>query len=198
MTVGPRPSRAELRQRELEVFAESSRLVAGTLDLNEVLERLAGIALMRLEVDLVRIWLLDDRSDDVVLRARTGATRGAIESGDRIPVGRGLAGWVVAEAEPLALVDVLSDERVRERPWFESEGIQSFLGVPIMLDMSPIGVVACMSRSRREFTAGDIALASSVAAPAATAVRNAGLYEEALGRLEEIQAFQRVTSDTLS
>ena len=198
MTDVPRSPRAEQRQRELEVFAESSRLVAGTLDLSEVLDRLAGIALMRLEVDLVRIWLLDDRSDDVVLRARTGETRDAVASGERMPVGRGLAGWVVAQAEPLALVDVLSDERVRERAWFESESIRSFLGVPIMLDMSPIGVVACMSRSRREFTAGDIALASSVAAPAATAVRNAGLYAEALGRLEEIQAFQRVTSDTLS
>ena len=191
-------SRAEQRQRELEVFAESSRLVAGTLDLNEVLDRLAGIALMRLEVDLVRIWLLDDRSDDVVLRVRRGETRNRVESGDRMPVGRGLAGWVVGHAEPLALADLLSDERVRERDWFEAEGIRSFLGVPIMLDMSPIGVVACLSRSRREFAAGDIALAAAVAAPAATAVRNAGLYAEALGRLEEIQAFQRVTSDTLS
>ena len=198
MTAGPDASRTEQRQRELEVFAESSRLVAGTLDLNEVLDRLAGIAMMRLEVDLVRIWLIDDRSGDVVLRARTGVIRGSVVSGERMPAGTGLAGWVVGQAEPLAVADLREDPRVRERDWFEAEGIQSFLGVPIMLDMSPIGVVACLSRPRREFAAGDIALAAAVAAPAAMAVRNAGLYAEALERLEEIQAFQRVTSETLS
>src|SRR5262245_2849726 len=126
MTPGSVPSRAEQRQRELEVFAESSRLVAGTLDLSEVLDRLAGIAMMRLEVDLVRIWLLDDRSDDVVLHARTGTTRDVVAQGDRLPVGKGLAGWVVSRAEPLAVVDVLADERARDREWFEAEGIHSF------------------------------------------------------------------------
>src|SRR5512144_1689540 len=122
MAAGPDASRAEQRQRELEVFAESSRLVAGTLDLNEVLDRLAGIALMRLEVDLVQIWLVDERSDDVVLRARTGVTRDTVTSGDRMPAGTGLAGWVVAQAEPLAVADPLSDPRVRERAWLEAEG----------------------------------------------------------------------------
>src|SRR4029450_11258589 len=47
--------------RELEVFAESSWLVASTLDLGGVLERLADGAQSRLSVDIVRIWLRDAR-----------------------------------------------------------------------------------------------------------------------------------------
>jgi len=198
MASEPGPLGAEQRRRELEVFAESSRLVAGTLELSEVLDRLAGIARMRLEVDVVRIWLLDDQSAFVTLRAQTGTVREETPPGERMRPGEGLAGWVVAQAEPLALAEVLDDARVTQRRWFEVEGIRSFLGVPIMLDMSPIGVVACLSRTRREFTAADMALAAVVAAPAAVAVRNAGLYADALSRLEEIQAFQRVTSETLS
>ena len=55
--------------RELEVFAESSWLVASTLDLGEVLERLADVAQTRLGVDIVRIWLLDARTGLLTLRA---------------------------------------------------------------------------------------------------------------------------------
>jgi GAF domain-containing protein/ActR/RegA family two-component response regulator len=186
------------RRRELEVFAESSRLVASTLDLGEVLDRLAGIAHMRLEVDVVRIWLLEEASGAAVLRAQTGVLRDTAGFQTRFPAGEGLAGWVIAKAEPVALVDARADPRIKNGRWFEAEGIRSFMAVPIMLDMSPIGLVACMTREPRQFTEADIALAAAVAAPAAVAVRNAGIYAEALGRLEEIQAFQRVTSDTLS
>ena len=68
-----------------------------------------------------------------------------------------------------------------------------------MLDDQPIGVLAGVCRahgaSSRE---ADVALAQSLTAPAVAAVRNAALYAEALARLEEIQAFQRVASETLS
>ena len=59
--------------RELEVLAESSRLLTATLDLGEVLDRLAGIARRRLEVDVVRIWLLDESGEFMRLRAQQGA-----------------------------------------------------------------------------------------------------------------------------
>jgi len=61
------------RTRELEVLAESSRLLTATLDLGEVLDRLAGIARRRLEVDVVRIWLLDESGEVMRLRAQQGA-----------------------------------------------------------------------------------------------------------------------------
>jgi GAF domain-containing protein/ActR/RegA family two-component response regulator len=186
------------RRRELELYAESSRLVASTLDLSEVLDRLAGIARIRLEVDVVRIWLVDEESDTIVLRAQTGTIAQGQQGAPRFRMDEGLAGWVISHAEPVALAEAENDPRVRNREMFRAEGIHSFLAVPIMLDMSPIGLLACLSRTRREFSEADTALAAAVAAPAAVAVRNARLYAEALGRLEEIQAFQRVTSETLS
>ena len=60
--------------RELEVFAESSWLVASTLDLGEVLERLADVAQTRLGVDIVRIWLAGDRAGTLTLRTETGTS----------------------------------------------------------------------------------------------------------------------------
>ena len=63
----------DLRTRALEVLAESSRLLTATLDLGEVLDRLAEIARRRLEVDVVRIWLPDESGEFLSLRTQQGA-----------------------------------------------------------------------------------------------------------------------------
>src|SRR3990172_1941800 len=78
--------------RELEVFAESSGLVASTLDLGEVLDRLAGIARARLGVDVVRIWLRDEAPGDLILRAQTGTRRQDVAFQTRLAPGAGRGG----------------------------------------------------------------------------------------------------------
>jgi len=198
MTREERGAAADQHTRELEVFAESSRLVASTLDLAEVLDRLAGIARVRLGVDVVRIWLRDEASDDLLLRAQAGTRRQDVAFQTRLVSGEGLAGAVIATGEPIVLADVITDPRLKNRVWLESEGLVSMLLVPIVLDLAPVGILACMTRASREFLAADVALAAAVAAPAAQAVRNAGIHAEALGRLDEIQGFQRVTAETLA
>ena len=186
------------RTRELEVLAESSRLLTATLDLDEVLDRLAGIARRRLDIDVVRIWLLDDSGEILRLRAQKGVTCPDLPGRDRLSPSGSLSGWVITQRRPLVLADVQQDPRLQNRDWFRAEGLVSFLSVPIMLDQNPIGALACMSRTRREFMDTDVALAQALTAPAVAAVRNAALYAEALDRLEEIQALQRVVSETLS
>jgi GAF domain-containing protein/anti-sigma regulatory factor (Ser/Thr protein kinase) len=186
------------RTRELEVLAEAGRLLTSTLDLGEVLDRVAGIALRRLEVDVVRIWLLEEGGELLNLRAQQGVTRQDVPAKNGLSPKESLAGWVITHREPLVLVDVEPDPRLTNREWFSAEGLVSVLCVPMTLDDTPMGILACMSRARRQFTAADVALAQALTAPAVAAVRNAALYAETLERLDEIQAFQRVVSETLS
>src|SRR5439155_11731390 len=92
------------RTRELEVLAESSRLLTSTLDLGEVLDRLAGIARRRLQVDVVRIWLLDESGGTLILRAQQGTTRADVGLA-RLSAQASLSGWVLTRAAPLVLAD---------------------------------------------------------------------------------------------
>jgi len=186
------------RTRELEVLAEAGRLLTSTLDLGELLDRLAGIARGHLGVDIVRIWLLDDGGESLCLRAQQGVTRRDVPAKHRIAAGESLVGWVLIHREPLVLMDAELDPRLTNHEWYRAEGLASVLCVPMMLDDTPMGVLACMSRTRRAFTAADVALARALTAPAVAAVRNAALHAETLERLGEIQAFQRVVSETLS
>src|SRR5215831_1137611 len=206
--IGWRPSRmtendatvsGDQRTRELEVLAESSRLLTSTLDLAEVLDRLAEIARVRIGVDVVRIWLLDEGGDRLRLHAQKGATRQTgVSVTDPLSPDHSIAGWVISHREALCLTDVQRDERLANREWFAAEGFTSVLCVPILFDDRSMGMLGCLSRSRREFTEADVSLAQALTAPAVAAVRNAALYTEALARVEELRAFQRVASETLA
>ena len=135
------------RTRALEVLAESSRLLTATLDLDEVLDRLAGIARRRLEVDVVRIWLLDESGEFLSLRAQHGAGgAGSPAPHERLPR-ESLSGWVLTSGTPLALPDARRDPRVVNQDWFAAEGLVSALAVPIALDQTALApAVAALRR----------------------------------------------------
>jgi len=188
----------DLRPPELEVLAESSRLLTSTLDLTEVLDRLADIARTRLDTEIARIWLRDESGDTLRLAAHKGHLRSPRTDWEQVPTQSSLVGWVLTHRQPLVLADVQDDARLANRPWFAAEAFASLLCVPILLEDGVIGILSCMTRVRRDFSAADVALAEALTASAAVAVRNARIHAEALRRLEEIEAFQRVASATLS
>jgi signal transduction histidine kinase len=188
----------DLRPPEIEVLAESSRLLTSTLDLAEVLERLADIARARLDTDVARIWLLEEPGETLRLAAHKGRIRTPLPAIEQVATRTSLVGWVFTHRRPLVLADVQRDSRLERREWFAAEGFTSLLCVPIVLDGRVIGILSCMTRARREFSPADVALAEALTASAAVAARNARVYAEAVRRLAEIQAFQRVASETLS
>jgi len=184
--------------QEIEILAEASRLLTSTLDLSEVLDRLAEIAHRRVETDVARIWLLDEAGEVLRLAAHKGRVRSPLPAREQVATRSSLVGWVLTHRKPLVVTDVQRDPRLEKRAWFKAEGFASLLCVPILLDDAVTGILSCMTRERREFRPADVALAEALTASAALAVRNARLYSETVRRLGEIEAFQRVAADTLS
>src|SRR5262245_8691288 len=93
---GDEPS-GDRRTRELELLAESSRLLTATLGLAEVLDRLAAIAQARIGVDAVRIWVLEEGT-----RLRLGAQKGWLQQPttgvpNQLSLTSSIAGWVISE-----------------------------------------------------------------------------------------------------
>src|SRR5437870_2821109 len=107
--------------------------------------------------------------------------------------GEGAAGWIREHLTPLQLPDRQVDPRFRERAWAQAEGLLSFVGVPLMLDDVPIGVLLCWTRQRREFTSDDVALAQALATSAAVGIRNARLHEETQLRLRHTETLVAVS-----
>ncbi len=180
-------SRLERQISELTALTEAGHLLTGTLERAEVLQRLTELLRAQLSVDIVRVWLWEPSSGGFRLDAHAGFEQGQREYRARLEPGEGLIGWIMDHREPVVLEDVQSDPRLRNREWAEAERLRSFLGVPIFLGDVPIGILACLTRERRVFSAADVAVVQLLAQPAAVAILNARLYEEARARARQVE-----------
>ena len=152
--------------------------------LAELLQRIRAI----LDVDTCTILLLDDETDELVARAAIGIEE-EVARGVRIPLGRGFAGRVAGERRPIFLPDV--DHADVLNPLLREKGVKSLLGVPLLVEGQPLGVLHVGSFAARAFTQEEMDLLQLVADRAALAIEHAKLFEgerAARGRLERVQA----------
>ncbi len=128
--------------------------------------------------------LVDEVADEVVYRVASGAGAEAVV-GLRLPLGRGVAGWVVASGMPIAIDDVAADPRfgkdVAEQTGFVPHSI---LATPLETDQSVLGVVSVLDRRLPEDAGAaqrEMALLGLFARQAAYAI-DAARVHRAVGR----------------
>jgi signal transduction histidine kinase/CheY-like chemotaxis protein len=187
------------RAAEQESLVESGRLLTGTLQVSEVLSRLAELVRSRFGADVVRILIVDDISGVFRLSAQAGTTRAVKETagageGDN----SGLIGWITKHRKPLAYGDVLAEPSLNRREWFAGEGFVSFLGLPLFLETELVGVLSIFYRERHVFTPEELALGEALATSASVAIRNARLHEQTEERLRHTETLLAVSQDASS
>ena len=180
---------AQKRARELQGLIRAGQTVSSSLEPRAVLETIVREAALVMRVDTSTLRLLDPTGERLVWTAEVGIPAEWREETPR-RVGEGLAGWVVAEGRPLAVLDPLSDPRTRHRSIWEQFGLASYLGVPIKEGDRTIGVLSFYAPEPRRFTEEEIALALSFADQAAIALKNARLFQESRRAYEELAIAQ--------
>jgi signal transduction histidine kinase len=152
------------------------------------LDDLFGVLLPRirdiLEADTCAVLLVDEHTNELVARAAVGIEE-EVEQGVRIPVGRGFAGRIAAEQEPVILDDV--DHADVLNPLLHEKGIKSMLGVPLVVSGDVLGVIHVGTLVHRRFTSDDVELLTLVADRVALAVERARLHERTV-QLDELKA----------
>jgi len=131
--------------------------------LNELLTRVVGI----LDADTAAILLLEDDDKTLVARAAHGLEE-EVERGVRIPVGKGFAGRVAATRQPVRIESVKTADIYN--PILREKGLESLLGVPLLVEGNVIGVLHVGTVEHRLFNADDVDLLQSAADRAALAI----------------------------
>jgi len=167
------------RLRELTFLHETSRTLAGTLDLDGVLHSLLAQVQVYFEVEATSVALLDEEAGELVFRVAVGEAAEEV-TGLRMSSELGIAGWVARSGEPLLVPKVCADGRfyagVDESTGFETRVI---LAVPIKAQDRTIGVIEAINPVDGVFDKDAQRLLLSVADLAAVAIQNAKLYERA-------------------
>jgi signal transduction histidine kinase len=101
--------------------------------------------------------------------------------------GRGsLIGRVLVEGKNVNVPDVTTDPEYALRELQAKVGFRSVLGVPLLREGHPIGVIALVRTSVRPFSEREIELATTFADQAVIAIENVRLFDEVQKRTEEL------------
>jgi putative methionine-R-sulfoxide reductase with GAF domain len=170
------PGSAEERLRRLEAVTDSALTELETDELlGELLERVRQL----MKVDTAAILLLDRPDQRLVAMASRGLEE-EVEQGFSIEVGRGFAGRVAQERQPVIIENVTPDTVVN--PIVLDKGIRSLLGVPLLAAGDLVGVLHVGTLEPHEFSPEDVAFLQFVGDQTAL------LSQARLGRLDRSAA----------
>jgi signal transduction histidine kinase len=170
-------------------------------DLQKVLDTLVESAARLSEADMAQI--LRPRDTAYYNAASYGFSSEYVESHKTLtfPPGRGsLTGRVLLAGKPVQIPDVLADPEYSNLEPQRLGGYRTHLGVPLLRDGTPIGVILVSRRTVRPFDGKQIELVSTFADQAVIAIENTRLFEAEQESKRELQASlqqQTATADVL-
>jgi phosphotransferase system enzyme I (PtsP) len=156
---------------ELSSLFEKRTNIDGLLQ--DVVERIAE----HLESDVCSIYLLDDATGELVLRASRGLQPGVVGS-VHLDVGEGITGTAVKELRPIREGHASRNPFYKYVPATREEQYESFLAVPIRRGLNRIGALVVQHRRADHFTRQDTRALQTIAGQLAATLENVEILME--------------------
>ena len=165
----------------LEMLAEIGREMSSTLDLDELLTRIASLIKRLIDYRTFGLLLLDETTQELEMKLAVRYGKG--NESKRMKLGEGLVGWAALHKEPVLVADVSQDPRYIHLV----EDVRSELVIPMLIKDRCIGVLDLESPELNAFTKEHKELLTLLASQAAVSIDNARLYEEVRRNEERIE-----------
>ena len=163
-------------------------------NLRQVLRRVAEFVVATTRADVCFVHLVDAPNAEIVLMGASPAQFDDLAGTIRLPLGKGVAGWVAQFARPAVVRDKWSDPRYVYIPALKGEEFNSMISVPMLRPGGVVvGVLNVHSRDADHFAPDDAARLGEVANVLAGIVENAVLYDRLARREGEVERFAAQT-----
>lgn len=182
---------ARTKMERLNLLIEASRIVNSTIDLDRLLVTILDAAARSINADRGTLYLIDEAKQELWSKAAHG--KGMVEI--RLPIGKGLAGYVASTGETVNIVDAYKDPRfnpeIDRRSGYKTHNV---LCMP-MRDKEGriVGVFQFLNKRTGPFTSEDESFIEALSVHAAIAVHNARLAADMV-QSERLSAVGRMAS----
>jgi two-component sensor histidine kinase/putative methionine-R-sulfoxide reductase with GAF domain len=200
-----RPSPLSDHITRLGALHRINQAATASLDLDAMLNTVVGVVRDTMSCDSCSIFLLDEATSMLVLRASVGLNPDAIGH-VYLPIGIGITGQSALNRQILSVPDATQHPDYVDYPLMEDQRYYSQVSVPLAL-RSPdrlVGVLNILSLNRRVFDADELAFLETAAGEMAIAIENARLYvqtdaelQRRISQLSSLQRMSRMVASTL-
>lgn len=146
---------------------------------HELLESITETARSLFSAAACSLALVDDEGEHLTFEVASG-TGSAEVIGVRVEVGKGIAGWVAASGQPIAIADVAKDQRFHAQVAADTGYVpRSIVAMPLETDRGVVGVIEVLDASRDDRdTSRDMEMLATFARQAALAIESARVFRE--------------------
>jgi signal transduction histidine kinase len=175
----------------LNLLIEATKSVNSTLDLDQLLDVILETSIKSINADRGTLYLLDEAKNEIWSTALHGAEVVEI----RLPVGKGLAGYVAKTGDTINIPDAYNDARfnaeIDKRTGFRTNNM---LCMPMRnRDGKLIGVFQLLNKQDGPFTKEDEEFITALSMHASIAIENARMAKEMVNN-ERLTAVGRMAS----
>lgn len=175
----------------MEALTEISQAITSDQYLEDILKLIVTLTANVMKARICALWLLDEKKQVLKLRATQSMSKEY--AGEReYSVGQGIVGIVAQKREPIAIENVLDDERYIEKKLAKTENLVSMLSVPMLVKDRLIGVFNCYTHKEYKFVKGDVNLLCAIANQAAVAIENTELMVKTKVVQEELESRKKI------
>ena len=191
----------EASEREAAVSHVLQTMGRSSFDLQDVLDTVLANAVALCHADTGNIVRHDPVRDVYRIAAILGFQAGyreAEEAVDYVADRGSMIGRALLERRPVHIVDAMADAEYQQRDIQKIGGYRTLLGVPLLRDGFPVGVIGLGRSEVRPFSEREIALVSTFADQATLAIENARLFETVELQRTELARFAPQVASMLS
>ncbi len=185
---------AQRRAREMTALAEVAREISATLELQQVMERIANQALLILNAVTSAVYVPDPDFKTLIAITAIGSEADEIKA-YTLKMGEGILGKVAAKRIAEIANNASSNPNAITIKGTENQPNEHLMAAPILTRDQLSGLLAVWRVGiGQEFSESELAFLESLAQQASIAVENARLFEETKRRSEELASLNEIIS----